>query len=86
MNLWLQTRLYECLRCKEKYTHDKAYVHNVFACVRREGVAMKSMPYSGRASEIKMTNLLMDQRFFQAAGCGVGSFQGEGETIGGERR
>lgn len=34
MNLWKQTKLYEC-RCGAKYLHDRAYIHRVFLCPGR---------------------------------------------------
>jgi transcription initiation factor IIE alpha subunit len=35
MNHWLQTRLFTCPKCMENYTHDKAYQHALFLCLKR---------------------------------------------------
>ena len=35
MNRWLQTRLFECPKCGASYTHDQAYFHDLFQCLKR---------------------------------------------------
>lgn len=36
MNRWLQTKLYECPRCRAQYVHDKGYQHELFLCLKRK--------------------------------------------------
>lgn len=36
MNLWLQTRVYECPKCKANYLHDMAYKHHLSECAKRQ--------------------------------------------------
>jgi transcription initiation factor IIE alpha subunit len=36
MNHWLQTKLFTCQTCGARYTHDRAYRHDVFDCPNRE--------------------------------------------------
>ena len=36
MNMWLQTKLYRCVRCGGKYLHDRMYLHALFHCPKRD--------------------------------------------------
>lgn len=38
MNLWLQTKQYECPACGVTYLHDKAYRHASFDCPKRAAI------------------------------------------------
>lgn len=38
MNLWLQTKQYECHLCDAKYLHDKAREHQLFRCPKRVAI------------------------------------------------
>jgi hypothetical protein len=42
MNLWLQTRLFTCLKCGAKYVHDKSYFHACFKCPKRAQAQAKA--------------------------------------------
>lgn len=44
MNHWLQTKLYACAQCGERYLHDKAYQHASFRCLMRPGLERKAKP------------------------------------------
>jgi len=34
-NHWMQTRLFQCPKCLATYLHDRAYMHQLFQCVKR---------------------------------------------------
>ncbi|QPD04923.1 MAG: hypothetical protein Nkreftii_002697 [Candidatus Nitrospira kreftii] len=51
MNLWRQTKRYQCPACGAVYLHDQAYVHAAFKCVYRARSAGKgTYPGTGRNS------------------------------------
>lgn len=41
MNHWLQTKWYTCPKCGVTYTHDRAYHHALFLCLKREPVVTR---------------------------------------------
>lgn len=54
MNLWKQTRQFECPRCEAKYVHDKGYMHEVFLCPNRVRTAQGNAagPLLNRAARV----------------------------------
>lgn len=42
MNRWLQSRVYECPKCKSHYLHDMAYKHNLSECPKRPAIGRKA--------------------------------------------
>lgn len=44
MNLWRQTKQYQCPVCGTRYLHDKAYHHALFRCSARRVLATPRRP------------------------------------------